>query len=328
MGRSVLKVHVHTSNGHLSEKIALSAISDVVQRKDELLWIDAVDPSDDDLRLLQEEFGFHPLAMEDVAQQHRQRPKVDLYEGYIFLVFYCLDHYERGKRLSARQVSFFVGSNYVVTLHDGEVRIFEEIKRRWEQNSQAISSHDAGILTYTILDAIVDDYFPLIDDLSEEVEALEEVLFGKFDRDTQQRLFQLKKELFSIRRVVAPERDVLNVLVRRDTPIFSETAIIYFQDVYDHIIRVTEAIDMYRDLMSSALDSFLSITSNRLNEVMKTLTGWSIILMTIAAISGFYGMNYRHIPTLSWHYGYLWALLLMIGFSIGLYFLFRRRGYF
>jgi magnesium transporter len=327
MGRSVLKVHVHTSNGHLSEKFPLTEISEVLKQKEDLLWIDAPDPTDDDLKMLQEEFGFHPLAMED-ATQLRQRPKVDFYEGYIFLVFYCLDHYEHGKPLVARQVSFFVGSNYVVTLHEGEVGVFTEIKHRWEQNLKAITSHDAGILMYTILDAIVDDYFPLIDDLSEEVEALEDVLFGKFDRETQQRIFRLKKDLFSIRRVVAPERDVLNVLVRRDTPIFSETAIIYLQDVYDHIIRVTEAIDMFRDLMSSALDSFLSVTSNRLNEVMKTLTGWSIILMTIAAISGIYGMNFKHIPALSWHFGYVFALFFMVLASVGLYLLFRRRGYF
>jgi magnesium transporter len=327
MGRSVLKVHVHTSNGHLSDKVALSEISDVIQRKEELLWIDAQDPSENDLLLLQGEFGFHPLAIEDITHR-RQRPKVDLYEGYFFLVFYCLDRYERDQPLSAIQLSFFVGGNYVVTVHDGEIALLAEIKKRWEQNSETISGHDAGILTYTILDAVVDEYFPLIDDLAEEIENLEEVLFGRFDRTAQERIFRLKKDLLGIRRIVAPERDVLNVLVRRDTPIFSDTAIIYLHDVYDHIIRVTEAIDMYRDLMSSALDSFLSITSNRLNEVMKTLTGWSIILMTIAAISGFYGMNFENIPALHWDFGYVWALLLMVGFSIGLYFLFRRRGYF
>jgi magnesium transporter len=327
MGRSVLKVHVHTSNGHLSDKIALSEISDVIQRKEQLLWIDAQDPSEDDLHLLQGEFGFHPLAIEDITHR-RQRPKVDLYDGYIFLVFYCLDRYERGQPLSAIQLNFFVGGNYVVTVHDGEITLLAEIKKRWEQNSETISGHDAGILTYTILDAVVDEYFPLIDDLAEEIENLEEVLFGRFDRTAQERIFRLKKDLLGIRRIVAPERDVLNVLVRRDTPIFSDTAIIYLHDVYDHIIRVTESIDMYRDLMSSALDSFLSVTSNRLNEVMKTLTGWSIILMTIAAISGFYGMNFENIPALHWHFGYVWALLLMVGFSIGLYFLFRRRGYF
>jgi magnesium transporter len=327
MGRSVLKIHVHTSNGHLSEKIELSQISEVLKSDEELLWIDASDPSEDDLLLLQQEFGFHPLAIEDASNQ-RQRPKVDLYEGYIFLVFFCLDRYERGKPLHATQVNIFVGSNYVVTLHQGEIPILGEIKQRWEQNARAIAAHDVGILTYTILDAIVDDYFPLIDDLSEDVESLEDVLFGKFDRDAQQRIFRLKKELFSIRRVVAPERDVLNVLVRRDTPIFSEAAIVYFQDVYDHIIRVTEAIDMYRDLMSSALDSFLTISSNRLNEVMKTLTGWSIILMSIAAIAGVYGMNFDHMPELNWQLGYAWALGMMITAAVGLYLLFRRRGYF
>jgi magnesium transporter len=323
----VLKIYVHTSNGQLTEKMSLSEISDVLKHKEDLLWIDVPDPSDDDLALLREEFGFHPLAIED-ATQFRQRPKVDLYEGYIFLVFYCIDRIHHGDPLATRQIGFFIGTNYVVTLHQGEIELLGEIRHRWEQNLKSIRHHDAGILTYTILDAIVDEYFPLIDHLAEEIEGVEANLFDRFDKGAQRRIFRLKKELFSIRRIVAPERDVLNVLVRRDTPIFSETAIIYLQDVYDHIIRVTEAIDMYRDLMSSALDAFLSITSNRLNDVMKTLTGWSIILMTIAAISGFYGMNFRHIPGLSWHYGYVFSLVLMVGSSVGLYFLFRRRGYF
>src|SRR5687768_3684808 len=142
MGRSVLKIHVHTSNGHLSEKIELSQISEVLRSDEELLWIDGSDPSEDDLLLLQREFGFHPLAIEDASNQ-RQRPKVDLYEGYIFLVFFCLDRYERGKPLHATQVNFFVGSNYVVTLHQGEIRILGEIKQRWEQNARAIAAHDA-----------------------------------------------------------------------------------------------------------------------------------------------------------------------------------------
>jgi magnesium transporter len=324
MGRGVLKIHVHTSNGHLSEKIELSQISEVLGNDEELLWIDSSDPSEDDFRMLREEFGFHPLALEDASNQ-RQRPKVDLYDGYVFVVFYCLDRYERGKPLHATQLNLFVGSNYVVTLHQGEIATLAEIKKRWEQNVQAIRTHDVGILSYTILDAIVDDYFPLIDDLAEDVESLEDVLFGKFDRDAQKRIFNLKKELFAVRRVVAPERDVLNVLVRRDTPIFSDASIVYFQDVYDHIIRVTEAIDMYRDLMSSALDSFLSISSNRLNEVVKTLTVWSIVLMTIAAISGFYGMNFENLPALHWHYGYLWALGLMLFAAGGLIYYFRHR---
>ncbi|MFL5758615.1 MAG: magnesium/cobalt transporter CorA [Thermomicrobiales bacterium] len=323
----MIKVHVHTSGGHLSETIPLSEISTVIKQDDQLLWIDVKDPSDDDLRLLQEEFGFHPLAIEDVQHAH-QRPKVDLYDGYVFLIFYCLNRYERGQPLHVVQLSLFVGANYVVTLHEGEITLFTEIKDRWQRNHEAITGHDAAIMAYTILDAIVDQYFPLIDDLSDEIEDIEEVLFGHFDQRAQKRIFQLKKDLLRIRRVVAPERDVLNILVRRDTPIFSDSAIIYFQDVYDHIIRVTDAIDTYRDLMSSALDSYLSIASNRLNEIMKMLTGWSIILMTVTLIASIYGMNFRHMPELQWHYGYAYVLALMLFLGSGLAIFFRRRNYF
>jgi magnesium transporter len=323
----VIKVHVHTSGGHLSETIPLSEISDVIKKEDNLLWIDAKDPTDEDLQLLQHEFGFHPLAIEDVAQAH-QRPKIDLYDGYVFLIFYCVSRYERDQPVHATQLGLFVGPNYVVTIHEGDIPLFAEIKERWQRNQELIAAHDAAILTYTILDAIVDEYFPLIDEISEEIEDIEEVLFGHFDRSAQQRIFQLKKELLRIRRVVAPERDVLNILVRRDTPIFSESAILYFQDVYDHIIRVTDAIDTYRDLMSSALDSYLSIASNRLNEVMKMLTGWSIILMTVTLVASIYGMNFVHMPELKWHYGYAYALGLMLTLGGVLAMYFRRKNYF
>jgi magnesium transporter len=323
----VIKVHVHTSGGHLSETIPLSEISNVIKQADQLLWVDVKDPTDEDLQLLQEEFGFHPLAIEDVSQE-RQRPKIDLYDGYVFLIFYCVNRHEPGQPVHAIQLSLFVGLNYVVTLHEDDISLFTDIKDRWQRNQEAITAHDAAILTYTILDAIVDQYFPLIDEISDEIEDIEEVLFGQFDPHAQQRIFQLKKELLKIRRVVAPERDVLNILVRRDTPIFNENAILYFQDVYDHIIRVTDAIDTYRDLMSSALDSYLSIASNRLNEIMKMLTGWSIILMTVTLVASIYGMNFIHMPELTWHYGYAWALFLMICISGGLYTLFRRRDYF
>src|SRR5262249_397670 len=145
-----------------------------------------------------------------------------------------------------------------------------------------------------------DGYFPCIDNLSDRIEDLEASIFERFDTKTQQAIFKVKKNLLAIRRVVAPERDVLNVLVRRESPVFDEATIIYFQDIYDHLLRVTDAVDTYRDLMSSALDSYLSVTSNRLNQVMKTLTASSIILMSMTLVASIYGMNFDNIPELHW----------------------------
>jgi magnesium transporter len=190
-----------------------------------------------------------------------------------------------------------------------------------------IGKPSAGLLVYSILDAIVDDYFPVIDALAERTEEIEEFVLNSSGSSPIHELFRLKRDMIQVRRAVTPERDVLNVLVRRDSPIFDEVTLLYFQDVYDHILRVTDAIDTYRDLLSGTLDAYLSVTSNRLNQVMKTLTASSIILMTITLVASIYGMNFDHMPELHWRLGYLWAIGLMVGLAALLIAFFRRIDY-
>ncbi len=181
-----------------------------------------------------------------------------------------------------------------------------------------------GALIYALLDAIVDDYFPVMDDVADRVDDLEEHIFEKFDEGALTKIFNLKKELLQMRRVVAPERDVLNVMLRRDIRVFGNDDVTYLQDVYDHIVRVIDSLDTYRDLLSSALDSFLSMQSNRLNQVVKALTITSIILMSATLVAGVYGMNFEYMPELTWRYGYAWALGLMVAISGGLILWFRH----
>jgi magnesium transporter len=318
----VITVNVHANGKFLENELPFSRISDVLRQKDHLLWLDVVDPTPDDLRLLAQEFSFHPLAMEDVARRH-QRPKIDQYKEMIFIVFYAMQPGAE-RPLDLVEVEFFVGRNYVVTVHDGELALLGDIRDRWCENVDVIGDRSAGLLVYSILDALVDGYFPCIDQLSDRIEVLEESIFQHFDTETQKKIFHLKKELLAIRRVVAPERDVLNVLVRRDSPFFDEATIVYFQDVYDHLLRVTDAVDTYRELMSSALDSYLTVASNRLNQVMKTLTASSIILMSMTLVASVYGMNFDHMPELHWQLGYVWAIGLMVAIGFSLLRLFRR----
>ncbi len=284
--------------------------------------MDVVDPTPDDLQLLAREFSFHHLAMEDVARRH-QRPKIDQYQDMIFIVFYAMQTTAE-RALDLIEVELFVGRNYVVTVHDGDLALLDQIRDRWRENVEVIGDRSSGLLVYSILDALVDGYFPCIDELSDRIEDLEEGIFRHYDGATQKKLFGLKKELLAIRRVVAPERDVLNVLVRRDSPVFDEVTLVYFQDVYDHLLRVTDAVDTYRELMSSALDSYLTVASNRLNQVMKTLTASSIILMSMTLVASVYGMNFDHMPELHWQFGYAWALGLMVAIGVSLLRLFRR----
>jgi magnesium transporter len=172
---------------------------------------------------------------------------------------------------------------------------------------------------------MVDDYFPLMDQVADRVEELEDSIFTHFDESSIETIFRLKKDLLGMRRIVAPERDVLNVLLRRQLPIFSPEDVAYLQDVYDHIVRVTDSIDTYRDLVSSALDSYLSLQGNRLNQIVKVLTIASIILMANALITGYYGQNFRFFPGLDFALGSFWSLILMAITTLALVIYFKWR---
>jgi magnesium transporter len=320
----MISVKVHTSGNQLQNALSIEAISDVIGRADELIWIDVSQPTEDDFKQIQQEFAFHPLAMEDVARQH-QRPKVELYDDFVLIIFYGVREIAPDEsRFLLAQVGILVGSNYVVTVHNERIPALDETSDRWCRNFEQLGSHSVALLVYSILDAIVDSYFPILDDISNRLEDLEEQIFENVDSDTQKEIFRIKKQLVALRKNIAPERDVMNVLLRRDMPIFDESVIAYFQDVYDHILRVTDAIDTFRDLLSSALDFHLAVASNRLNQVMKTLTASSIILMGMTLIASVYGMNFVHMPELNWHFGYAWAIGLMSLTGVSLLALFRR----
>jgi magnesium transporter len=319
----VITINVHANGKTVENALPLDEISEVIKRSGELLWIDVVAPTSEELDLLREEFGFHPLALEDVARQ-LQRPKVDDYDGFVFLVFYAMSDGDGGQAIRLTQLSLFIGPNYVVTVHDRPLPVLEEVRARWCRNVIEVGAHTVGLLVYSILDATVDAYFPILDALSDRLEDIEERIFESYDTAAQGEVFQIKKELLHIRRVVAPERDVMNVLLRRDVRFFDETTIVYFQDVYDHLLRVTDAVDTYRDLLSSALEFHLSTLSNRLNQVMKTLTASSIILMSMTLVASIYGMNFVHMPELNWTVGYPLALAAMASIGLVLLAVFRR----
>ncbi len=286
-----------------------------------LLWVDVVDPAQEDFDLLAAEFGFHPLALEDAAKRH-QRPKIDEYDGYLFITFYRLA--SGAEATSPIEIDLFVGPNFLVTIRNDASPEIEATSDRWCRNSEQLGERGVGFLLYSLLDAIVDGYFPVLDTLTDQFESLEERIFERHDPHVQRDIFALRRQLIGLRRVIAPERDVMNVLVRRDTPVLGDDATIYFQDVYDHILRVTDGLDSFRDLLSSALDASLSASSNRLNRVMKTLTASSIVLMSMTLVAGIYGMNFVHMPELDWLFGYPLALGLMLAIGVSLLALFRR----
>ncbi len=310
-------------------------VMQLLAHDDSLIWLDIEHPEEDEIRRLAEVFALHPLAVEDIHKAH-QRPKIDVYDDFYFLVFYDVDYIEDGDRIDEHELAVAIGKNYLLTFHQEPIEEIEEVAARFRRNSQEIE-RGIGVLLYSLLDTIVDHYFPVIDQIGERIEELEAsvVEHQGTDRGTSMSdIFRLKRELIHLRRQIAPERDAMAVLARRELPIVSAATGVYFQDLYEHVLRVTDAVDVYRDLLSGVLDSYLSVNSNNLaiaannlNAVMKKLTSYSIILMGMALVTGVYGMNFDNMPELHLSFGYPAALALMAVVGLGLAFFFKRKDW-
>jgi len=292
-------------------------ISELRQVERNVIWADVSDPTSSDFEELAEEFGFHHLSIEDCRTEH-QRPKVEEYAGYYFIVLYEAELVDGGKRLELRELNIFLGKNYLVTVHSRPIRALETAKRLWHEWLDR-SDLGSGVIAYLLIDAIVDDYLPLLDVLSDHMDDLEDSIFGEWRSEVIEEIFLVKKKLLYLRRAVTPLRDVFNTLLRREQPIFPRDTHLYFQDVYDHLIRVADTIDTLRDMLSSTMDAYLSVSGNRMNKIMKRLTSISTILMSVTLIAGIYGMNFVFMPELRWRYGYVGALTSMVGVGVALY---------
>ena len=297
-------------------------ISDYCLSEQNVVWADVSDPTGKDFEELAEEFNFHPLSIEDCRNAH-QRPKIEEWPGYYFIVLYESELVGVEDDLELRELNIFLGPNYLVTVHSRPIRAIETAKRLWGEWTDR-SGQGAGLLAYLLIDAIVDDYLPLLDVLSDHMDDLEDNIFGDFKPEAIQDIFRIKKQLLYLRRSITPLRDVFNTMLRREQPIFPRETLVYFQDVFDHIIRVADTIDNLRDMLGSTMDAYLSVSGNRMNQVMKRLTSISTILMSVTLVAGIYGMNFDFMPELKWRFGYVFALLSMVGIGLGIYFYLRK----
>jgi len=297
------------------------AINGLCSNASKIVWVDVSDPTSQDFDSLAKQFGFHPLSIEDCRHQH-QRPKVEEFPGYYFIVLYEAVLNEAG-RLQLGELGIFLGQNYLVTVHSQPIRAIETAERLWRSWTD-LAERGTGLLAYLLIDGVVDDYLPLLDEVSDRMDSLEDQIFADFQPESLEEIFRVKKELLLLRRAVTPLRDVFNTLLRREQPIFSRETHTYFQDVFDHLIRVADTIDTLRDMVGSMMDAYLSISGNRMNLIMKRLTSISTILMSVTLVAGIYGMNFDYMPELKWRYGYVGALLSMVAVGLAIFAYFRR----
>jgi len=300
------------------------APEDLSELRDLACWLDIQDPVAGDLTLVAAELGFHPLAVED-ALHGDQRPKIERYETHDFLVVYAVEPNEQGT-VRDHELALFVAPNVVVTVHRGDSAARREVEALWRTGRLPSS----GTLLHALLDRIVDAYFPIVDTFGEQIEVLERAIVddpgGRGLQLSLRELFRLKSDMLRVRRLVAPQREVLAVLSRAEGGFVERERMPYFQDVYDHVVRVTDEIDTFRDLTSNVIDAHLAAASNRLNEVMKVLTSVATVLLVLSVITSFFGMNFDQLPYRSNEaFGAMLAAFAVSAIVLVAYF--RRRGW-
>lgn len=271
-------------------------------------------------------FGLHPLVLEDILNTD-QRPKVEIYEGYIYVVLKMLYDGGQDRPVQAEQVSLILGSNFVISFQEGkEGDVFDPVRDRIKTGKGMIRKMGSDYLVYSLIDTIVDNYFLILERLGEKIELLEEELVAHPTTPTLREIQKFKNQMTFVRRVVWPLREVISGLGRKESTLVKETTEIYLRDVYDHIVQLMDTIEVYREMLSGMLDIYLSSVSNRLNSVMKVLTIIATIFMPLTFIAGIYGMNFKYMPELEWHWGYpaVWLVCVIIGTSMLIYFKKKR----
>jgi len=292
------------------------------KEKPTVTWINIDGVHDVDvIEKIGKNYGIHPLLLEDIVNTE-QRPKIEDFEGYLFLVVKMLSFDEKQREIKTEQVSLVLGPNYVLSFQEREGDVFDPVRDRIRRSKGRIRKKGADYLAYALLDAIVDGYFLILERIGDRIEELEENLISRPDTKTLQAIHYLKREMIFLRRSVWPLREVISGMTRKESTLIRESTEIFLRDVYDHTIQVIDTIETYRDMVSGMLDTYLSSISNRMNEVMKVLTIFAAIFIPLTFVAGIYGMNFSYMPELGWKWGYFAALTIMatIGISMVIYF--------
>ncbi|MGQ9646896.1 MAG: magnesium/cobalt transporter CorA [Thermodesulfobacteriota bacterium] len=269
-------------------------------------------------------YELHPLVLEDILNTD-QRPKLEDYETYLYIVLKAFDYNEESNEIDTEQISLILGQNFVFSFQEREGDTFDPIRDRIHHNKGRIRKMGTDYLAYALLDSIVDNYFIILEKVGERIEGLEEKLVMHPTDETLQSLHQLKRELLFLRKNVWPLREVIGGLERGESSLIKQPTQIYLRDVYDHTIQVVDTIETYRDMVSGMLDIYLSSVSNRLNSVMKVLTIIATIFMPLTFLAGIYGMNFKYMPELEWRWGYPLVWLIMGGIGISMLVYFRKK---
>ena len=318
----MITIHVHDSQGYRrSENIA--EVPELLESGAKL-WIDASGANPEVAHFLTDVLKLHPLAVEDILQE-RMVPKAEDYGTYLYVVVHGIVRDRADPEvLETHEIDIVLTEQWLFTQHNGTSRSIEAVEQEMERNPRLLD-RGPGFVAHAVLDHLVDYYMPVVDAFDEDVDEVEALVIEHPKSEVLTRIFRLKRSLQRLRRIAVYQREVLKRLSRGEFELIPERALPFYRDVYDHFVRVADLTDSYRELLSGALDAYLSVVSNRTNDIMKALTLVATVMLPVTFIAGVYGMNFEHMPELKWRYGYLFALGLMGGVAGGMMIWFRRR---
>lgn len=313
-----------TPDGRLLDELSVEQIRNFVATGEGLLWMDMEDPTKEDAESLLDVFCFHPLAVEDCISKNIHPPKIDDFEDYLFIIVHGINYNIESDVEETTELALFLGKNYVVTCHYVPLRAVASVLNRIRGNVRPMR-RGAEFLAHDLIDALVDNIMPTIEEMDEKSTQLETEALHDPKRQTLTSIMQLKRSIVALNRVILPQREILNGLSRGDYHLISEQAQIYYRNIYDHLVRIEMLIQGLRDMAESVLSTYLSSVSNRMNEVMKVLSIVAAIFLPLTLLAGIYGMNFANMPELHWRHGYIAVLGAMIIISVSLLIHFRRK---
>jgi magnesium transporter len=314
------------AGGRRVAEVPIEGIGEALVHPDRFIWIGLHEPDDKLLRQIQEEFKLHELAIEDALRAH-QRPKVERYGDSLFVVLRTVQRSSGERKIEFGETHLFVGNRYLVSVRHGSSLSYVDVRARCEATPELLAK-GSGFALYALMDFVVDQYFPIVEVLEDELEALEDEIFARpSSRETTMRIYRLHRDLLEVKRAVSPLVDVSNRLMRAEMLLISEDVRPYFRDVHDHVLRINERVDGLLALLRGALEANLSLTTIGQNEAVKRLAGWAAIVAVPTMVFSVYGMNFDVMPELRWSWGYPAVIGVTAGLCSILYVKFKRAGW-
>jgi magnesium transporter len=319
----MITTHVYQPDQGIEKREGIEAFDELVRNPNIVFWVDFFAPTDEESYVLTGDFGFHPLAIEDAIAE-APGPKVDDYGSYLFVVFQIADFFPGSAELATKAIDVFLLKNGVVTVRYEKVPPLEAVARRC-MSEERVMSRGADFFFHALLDHMVDHYDHTLERIDDEVDAVEDFVFQDPDESVLRRVFDLKRDLAHLKRIVTPMREMLDRFSRARFQLIGSKARLYFRDVFDHIQRISQLADTHRDTLNSVLEVYFSTVQSKTNQTIKILTIISTILLPLTFLTGLYGMNFDWMPELRWRYGYLFFWGLIVALVVGMLWFFKRR---